>query len=145
VYIFQKGKTKTLIGKDAERCILIVRPSLNKKIKEFKGNIASPGIVKGKVRVFRNIEGDLAKLITKIKKNDIFVTEMTRPQTMPIIKKASAIITDEGGINCHAAIISRELGIPCIIGTEIATKVLKDGDLVEVHANKGIVRILKKR
>lgn len=69
---------------------------------------------------------------------------MTRPQTIVACKKAAAIITDEGGITCHAAIISREFKIPCIIGTKKATKVLKDGDMVEVDAEKGIVRILEK-
>jgi pyruvate,water dikinase len=64
---------------------------------------------------------------------------------MPIIKKCGAIVTDEGGITCHAAVISRELEIPCIVGTKIATQVLKDGDLVEVDANKGVVKILKKK
>ena len=68
------------------------------------------------------------------------MTPMTRPEFLPLMKKAKAIITDEGGITCHAAIVSRELGIPCIIGTKIATKVLKDNDLVEVDAEKGIVR-----
>lgn len=60
------------------------------------------------------------------------------------MERAATIITDEGGITCHAAIISRELKIPCIIGTKIATQVLKDGDRVEVDANKGIIRILQK-
>ncbi len=68
---------------------------------------------------------------------------MTDPDFLPAMKKASAIITDEGGITCHAAIVSRELKIPCIIGTRIATKVLKDGDLVEVDANKGIEMVTK--
>lgn len=69
---------------------------------------------------------------------------MTTPDFVPAMKKAAAVITDEGGITCHAAIMSRELGIPCVIGTKIATKVLRDGDLVEVDAEKGVVRILKK-
>ena len=60
------------------------------------------------------------------------------------MKKSSVIITDAGGLTSHAAIVSRELGIPCIVGTKIATQVLKDGDLVEVDAEKGIVKILKK-
>lgn len=68
---------------------------------------------------------------------------MTRPELMPAVKKAKAIITDEGGLTCHAAIVSRELGVPCIIGTKIATKILKDGNLVEVDANKGIIRKIK--
>jgi len=59
------------------------------------------------------------------------------------MKKAKAIITDEGGVTCHAAITARELKIPCIIGTKIATKVLKDGDRVEVDAEKGLVRKVK--
>lgn len=70
----------------------------------------------------------------------ILVTTMTRPEFMPAIRRASAIVTDEGGITSHAAIVSRELDVPCIIGTKIATKVFKDGDLVEVDANKGVVR-----
>jgi pyruvate,water dikinase len=60
------------------------------------------------------------------------------------MKKAGAIVTDEGGLTCHAAIVSRELRVPCVIGTKIATKVLKDGDLVEVDADRGIVKILGK-
>ena len=59
------------------------------------------------------------------------------------MKKASAFITDEGGITCHASIIARELKKPCIIGTKIATKVLKDGDMVEVDGNIGVIKILK--
>jgi len=69
---------------------------------------------------------------------------MTRPDMAPILKKAAAFVTNEGGITCHAAIVSRELNKPCIIGTKIATKVLKDGDTVEVNANNGVVKIIKK-
>lgn len=62
---------------------------------------------------------------------------------LPLMREASAIITDEGGISCHAAIISREIGKPCIIGTRIVAESLKDGNLIEVDANKGIIKILK--
>jgi pyruvate,water dikinase len=79
----------------------------------------------------------------KMKKGDILISPATNPNLMPAISKAGAMVTDEGGITSHAAIVSRELKIPCIIGTKIATQVLKDGDLVEVDANKGIVRIIK--
>jgi pyruvate,water dikinase len=65
---------------------------------------------------------------------------MTTPIFLPAMKKASAIITDEGGITCHAAIVSRELKKPCIIGTKIATQILKNGDLVEVDAERGIIK-----
>ncbi|MBA7490648.1 hypothetical protein ES702_01189 [subsurface metagenome] len=94
--------------------------------------------IKGVVRVIHNPIG------AKFKKGEILVTAMTRPEFVPLMKKASAVITDQGGLTCHAAIVSRELGVPCIIGTKIATKVLKDGDQVEVDANKGIVKIIKR-
>ena len=67
---------------------------------------------------------------------------MTRPEFMPILNKAAAIITDEGGLTCHAAIVSRELDIPCIVGTKVATQILKDSDRVEVDSERGIVRKL---
>ena len=69
---------------------------------------------------------------------------MTTPDFVPLIRKASAIITNEGGITCHAAIVACELKKPCIVGTKIATKILRDGDLVEVDANNGVVRILER-
>jgi pyruvate,water dikinase len=78
----------------------------------------------------------------KMKKNDILVTSMTRPEFLPIMKKAAAIVTDEGGVTCHAAIISRELKIPCVIGTTCATTSLKDDDRVLVDADHGLVEIL---
>lgn len=110
-----------------------------KKVKTLKGNVAQKGKVRGVVKVIRT-----KKDWKKIKKGNILVTHMTTPEMMMVIKKSAAIVTDEGGVTCHAAIVSRELGIPCVIATEVATKVLKDGDLVEVDAEKGIVRILKK-
>ncbi|MFH1284686.1 MAG: PEP-utilizing enzyme, partial [Candidatus Peregrinibacteria bacterium] len=79
----------------------------------------------------------------KIDKGEILVVSNTNPYVVSFVKKAAAIVSDEGGMLCHAAIVSREFKIPCIIGTKIATKVLHDGDLVEVDANKGVVRILK--
>ena len=67
---------------------------------------------------------------------------MTQPTFAPILEKAAAVITDEGGITCHAAIIARELKKPCIIGTKIATQVFKDGDMVEVDAEQGIITLI---
>ncbi len=81
----------------------------------------------------------------ELKKGDILVCSMTIVEATPYLKRCKAIVTDEGGITCHAAVISRELKIPCIVGTKIATKVLKDGDLVKVDADKGIVKILKRK
>jgi len=80
----------------------------------------------------------------KIEKADILVSTMTNPDLMPAIRRAKAIITDIGGLTCHAAIVSREFGIPCVIGTKIATQVLKDGSVVEVDATHGIINIIKK-
>ena len=81
-----------------------------------------------------------AKDMWKMQKGDVLVSIATDPDVVPAMKKASAIVTEQGGITSHAAIVSRELGIPCIIGTKIATKIFKDGDMVEVDANKGVVR-----
>lgn len=82
--------------------------------------------------------------MVKMKEGNILVAMATNPTFVPVMRKAGAIVTDMGGLTCHAAIVSREWGIPCVVGTKIATKVLKDGDLVEVDANKGIVKIIKK-
>ncbi|MEY2664685.1 MAG: pyruvate, water dikinase [Candidatus Parcubacteria bacterium] len=104
----------------------------------IRGQSGFKGIVKGKVRVVLNVNSDHG-----FTQGEILVAGMTRPEYVPLMKIAAGMITDEGGITCHAAIMSRELKIPCIIGTKIATKILKDGDMVEVDADKGIVKILK--
>jgi phosphohistidine swiveling domain-containing protein len=77
--------------------------------------------------------------ISKVEEGDILVTTMTTPDMVPAMKKAAAIVTEEGGLTCHAAIVSRELGVPAVVGTEKATKVLKDGMIVTVDGDKGIV------
>ncbi|MBU2229605.1 hypothetical protein KJ810_04315 [Patescibacteria group bacterium] len=103
------------------------------------GNVAFGAIiVRGKVRLLFSLDQ-----IHTFKKNEIMVTPMTVPDFLPAMKKATAIVTDEGGITCHAAIVARELKKPCVIGTKIATKVFKDGDLIEVDATKGIVKKIK--
>ena len=78
--------------------------------------------------------------MSKMEYGDILVAWATNPAIVPAMKKAAAIVTNEGGLTCHAAIVSRELNIPCIVGTKIATEVLKDGDIVEVDADNGIVK-----
>ena len=105
----------------------------------LKGQIGSKGNVRGKVRIVLNVNSDHG-----FQNGEILVTGMTRPEYVPLMKKASGVVTDEGGITCHAAIISRELGMPCVIGTKIATRMFKTGDLVEVDANNGLVRMLEK-
>lgn len=111
-----------------------------KDLRELKGSPAFAGKASGKAQIIESSK-DVGEMI----KGNVLVCPMTNPDFMPAAMKASAIVTDQGGVLCHAAIISRELRKPCIIGTKIATKVFKDGDLVEVDADKGVVKILEKR
>lgn len=106
------------------------------KTRIMKGAVAYPGKVTGRVRVILDVGAD------PLKPGEILVTINSTPELSKYITDCSAIITDEGGLGCHAATISREFKIPCVIGTKIATKVLKDGDTVEVDADKGMVKIL---
>jgi len=141
--IGNRNSIKIISGKKLEeykqKWKKITQESFEKGIKEIEGAIAYKGLAKGRVRVI--LDKEKMKLF---KVGEILITSMTTTDFMPILYKAKAIVTDEGGITCHAAITSRELKKPCIIGTKIATKVLKDGDLVEIDANKGVVKILKK-
>lgn len=109
---------------------------LDVKLSDFvKGRCAFPGKVNGIARVCKGVQE-----AAKIKKGEILITGMTMPDYVPYMKKASAIVTNEGGLTCHAAIISRELQIPCVVGTVHATEIFKTGDFIEVDAGKGIVR-----
>jgi pyruvate,water dikinase len=99
-----------------------------------EGLAASPGIAVGKVKIIR----DLADL-PKIKTGDILVTEMTNPDMVVSMQKSAGIITDEGGLTAHAAIISREIGVPCIVGTQNATEKLKDDEIVTLDGYNGKV------
>lgn len=105
--------------------------------KVITGTVAFKGRVKGEVQVVSR-----KKDIANFKEGNILVAPMTTPHYLPAMKKAKAFITDEGGVTCHAAIVSRELKTPCIIGTKIATQVLKNGDKVEVDANTGKILII---
>ena len=98
----------------------------------LRGRGASPGIASGKVN---KINGP--KEISKIKQDEILVATMTTPDYVPAMKRAAAIVTDEGGATCHAAIVSRELGIPCVVGTEIATNTLRSGEVITVDGSRG--------
>ncbi len=103
---------------------------------ELKGTVAvQGGIVRGKCRVIYALEE-----ASKFQNGEVMVTPMTVPDFIPAMKKAAAVVTDEGGVTCHAAIVCRELNIPCIIGTKHATKMFKDGDEIEVDTNTGIVK-----
>lgn len=111
----------------------------NKSTNLINGRPASGGKVNGIVRIVN--EKNLNKV--KFTDNEVLVCKMTTPDHVMLIKKSKAVVTDLGGILCHAAIIAREFGIPCVVGTINATKKLKNGDLIEVDANTGIIRKLK--
>lgn len=136
------GGVKVLFGKEAlDFHKQNVKPEDEQDltgIKELKGTVAQPGMAKGLVKIINTPED-----LDKMNEGDILVSEATTPSVVPAMKKAGAIVTNEGGLTCHAAIVSRELGIPCVIGTKIATKVLKDGDMVGVDAERGVVKIIK--
>lgn len=102
------------------------------KKKLLQGMSASPGKARGKVKIILD-----PSEIGKMEKGDILVTAMTNPLFVPAMEKAAAIVTDEGGITCHAAIVSRELGIPCVVATKRATEVLKDGMEITVDGTEG--------
>ncbi|MEK6961395.1 MAG: PEP-utilizing enzyme [Nanoarchaeota archaeon] len=105
---------------------------------ELRGNIAFKGRVRGTARiVLSNSE------LRKVNKGDVLIACMTTPDFITAMERASAFVTDEGGILCHAAIISREMKKPCVIGTKNATKSIHEGDLVEVDADSGVVRIIQ--
>jgi phosphohistidine swiveling domain-containing protein len=140
ILMINKGKLRVLAGQEAINYFNYnFKEELPKKVQEIKGTVASLGKAKGQVKIVITQDDQ-----RKMKKGDILVSTMTTPRLMSAVKMAAAIVTDEGGLTAHAAIVARELNIPCIVGTKIATKVLKDGDIVEVDANKGIVKKLNK-
>ncbi len=130
LYIVQSRPITTL-KKEAK----IKQKSAKKEGKVLlQGLGASPGLGMGRVRIIKS-----AKEISKMQSGEVLVTEMTTPDFVPAMKKAAAIITDTGGMTSHAAIVSRELGVPCVVGTGEATKLLKDGMEVTVDGERGLV------
>ncbi len=100
----------------------------------LRGLGGAPGSASGAARVLRAL-ADSASLSD----GDVLVTHMTSPDWLPLLRRAGAIVTDSGGMTCHAAIVSRELGIPCVVGTGEATRKLRDGEIVTVDATRGVV------
>lgn len=129
---------KNIVFTENDYLILIEKlVSNNESTKEISGTVASRGYAKGKVVICRSITD-----LERVQAGDILVASMTRPEFMPAMQRAAGFVTDEGGLTCHAAIISREMGKPCIIGTKNATAILNDGDMIEINANEGKIRIL---
>jgi len=150
-YVFWKYKTEIKLIDDPKECLRLIdkfsqiEMGINKKQLTAQGETAHPGHAIGSCRIVET--KDISQVLNdlkRFKKGDILVTHMTQPNMMPIARKAAAIIADEGGITSHAAIIARELGVPCIVGAKNATQIFKDGDLVKVDAEKGIIKKLNK-
>ncbi len=145
-YVFHKGKLYSGISLDqyAKDHNFEIKGYIGEEAYDpkalLRGATAFPGKIQGRVAlVFERSD------IDKVKEGDILVTPMTTPNLLPAMNKAAAFVTDEGGVTCHAAIVAREIAKPCIIGTKIATQVLKDGDMVEVDADNGVVRVLENK
>lgn len=138
-FVLQNQKLFILHGKEARE---FYEKTAEKKeavdIDELKGDCACQGKAVGVIKLIRTFED-----MKKMNKGDILISPATNPNLVPAMKKAGAIVTDEGGITCHAAIVSRELGVPCITGTKLVTRAFKDGDKVDVDATKGIIRRVK--
>jgi len=135
ILFFEKGNQKLLTKEDANTFAQMLQQT---PIDEIRGKSAHPGFARGRCRI---ISDPHAKV--DFQYGDILVTGMTRPEFTVFYDKAAAIVTDVGGLLCHAAIIAMEMGKPCIVGTQSATKVFKDGEMIEVDADKGIVRKVK--
>jgi phosphohistidine swiveling domain-containing protein len=142
VFLRKQDKTcyEMLEGEKADK--FIVSNVIKEKTsghKQVEGQTAQPGKVSGIARLVFGPQHN-----NKVKDGDIVISTATSPQLLPAMRKAAAFVTDVGGITSHAAIVARELKKPCVVGTQSATKIFKDGDLVEVDADNGVVRILEK-
>lgn len=138
LYHIYKDNIDELI--DSKQIAQIIAGLENKNLSDntIKGIVASKGQAKGTVKIITS-----SSQINKVKTGDILVAKYTFPSFTPAMKRAAAIVTDEGGLTSHAAIVSRELKKPCIVGVSNATKILKDGDMVEIDAIGGIIKKIK--
>ena len=140
LYYTDEEGDKIITGENAKEIVKRVSQKDEKQNDRLYGNVANPGKVEGFAKIIFTTDD-----LHKMEKGDILVAPCTRPEYVTAMKIAKAIITDEGGITSHAAIVSRELGVPCIVGLQTATDVIKDGDLINVNANHGIVSVLKRK
>ena len=131
-----KDELTIIEGEEAEKIFEMIREKWN--INDIKGFVASAPVdeISGEARIVLDAHS------TQFKKGEILVTSMTRPEFLPLMKNSLAIITNEGGITSHAAVLSRELGIPCVIGTKNATNILKDGDKVYINLKTGEIKVI---
>jgi phosphohistidine swiveling domain-containing protein len=133
--VTQNHNTEAITGSQFKEVEELLK---KKKVSTISGTIAYPGKVEGIARiVFDPTKAD------HFREGEVLVTKMTRPDYLPLMKKAIAFVTDGGGVLCHAAIVARELKKPCLIGTQVATEQIKDGDRIVVDADKGTITTVK--
>jgi phosphohistidine swiveling domain-containing protein len=132
------GKEYSILTGQEHKTFLNTFSTQTNQATQTKGKPAFAGMVSGPVKVVRTLND-----LKQVREGDIIVTSMTTPNMIPAMEKAAGFVTDEGGITCHAAIIAREMKKPCVIGTQTATKIFKNGDVVNVDAEKGIVKKTK--
>jgi phosphohistidine swiveling domain-containing protein len=136
----KEGGNKVLTGEFFDKNVLpLLNKSFDTNVNEVNGLVVNSGegIIQGKARILFD-----PKDHTKMQQGEILIAPMTSPEYILALRKASAVITDTGGMTCHAAIVARELNIPGIVGTKISTKIFKDNDLIEVNTKIGVVRKL---
>ena len=154
----QHGKLKLVVqGRSKGELVILTKPTSFESVKSasaaalhklIKKQLTDKGILHGKP-AYQGVARGLVRIVrskaefNKMNLGDILIAPNTRPEYVPIMKIAGAIVTDEGGITSHAAIVSRELKVPCVVGVQGVTSVLKDGNLIEVDATKGIIKIIR--
>lgn len=132
---FINGELVLLTGNEAQELITFFSDEIQTMLTEVTGTPSSPGHVINIARVINNIQE-----IQDLQAGEILITSMTTPDFIPVMKRASAIVTDEGGLSCHAAIVARELRVPCVVGTKNATKIFKTGEKISVNADTGVIK-----
>lgn len=133
---YLKGYFEFVVWPDNHSFFVDYNRLIPKIIKGLTGTCASPGIARGKVRIVKNPNK------IKFKKGEMLVCQITTVDYIPLMKKSAGIITEQGNLLSHSAIVSRELKKPCLVGVKNATKKFKNGNLIEINANKGLIKIL---
>ena len=141
IYLVNDDSEEIIVGKEAREILSLVKGKKVEPItKEYhEGSTAHPGKAIGKAKLVMGVNH-----LSKVQEGDILVSFSTNPQMIIAMGKAKAIITEQGGIACHAAIVAREMKKPCVVGIDDLTQIINDGDLLEVNADEGFVRIIEK-
>jgi phosphohistidine swiveling domain-containing protein len=143
-------KNYAMLVRNAQTKLVSDPKEIKKMAKQYFVKVKAAAEVRGQMACLGGIIRGRAKVcldkseIHKVKRGDILIAQFTTPDFVPAMERAAAVVADQGGLSSHAAIVSRELGVPCVIATTNGTRIIKDNDLLEIDAHKGIVKILKK-